>query len=253
MQKFQVQPNEQAKEAPYVEKNLKATREAYGIDDSQVTEYPGTAQTEDQTKLRDDVSDAASIRIMDPNIVSPTFQQLQQIRNYYAFPTNLDVDRYTKDGKDQDTVIGLRELNYDGIPKRNWINDHFRYTHGYGVVAAEGTSADAGGRPAFTESDLPSKGDLGSYEQRVYYGERTTTYSIVGGPQKEIDYSDDSGEKTYSYKGDSGVDLENPVNRAAYAVAFSEPQILYSGAIGEVRGSCTTARPRSASRRSPRG
>ncbi|WP_255311113.1 UPF0182 family membrane protein [Streptomyces viridosporus] len=233
VQKFQVQPNEQAKEAPYVEKNLKATREAYGIGDSKVTDYPGTVQTEDKTKLRKDVADAASIRIMDPNIVSPTFQQLQQIRNYYAFPTNLDVDRYSKDGKEQDTVIGLRELNYNGIPKRNWINDHFRYTHGYGVVAAEGTSADSGGRPVFTESDLPSKGDLGTYEQRVYYGERTTTYSIVGGPQKEIDYSDDSGEKTYSYQGDSGVNLANPINRAAYAVAFSEPQILYSGAIGD--------------------
>ncbi|MFE9920826.1 UPF0182 family protein [Streptomyces sp. NPDC005774] len=234
VQKFQVQPNEQAKEAPYVEKNLKATREAYGIDDAQVDEYPGTSQTEDKTKLRDDVSKTASIRIMDPNIVSPTFQQLQQIRNYYAFPTNLDVDRYPdpKTGAEQDTVIGLREINLNGIPKRNWINDHFRYTHGYGAVAAKGTSADDG-RPVFTESDLPSKGDLGTYEQRVYYGERTTTYSIVGGPQKEIDYSDDSGEKTTSYKGDSGVNLANPINRAAYAAAFSEPQILYSGAIGE--------------------
>ncbi|WP_424871836.1 UPF0182 family protein [Streptomyces sp. SAI-229] len=233
VQKFQVQPNEQAKEAPYVEKNLKATREAYGIDDSKVTDYPGTSQTEDKTQLRDDVTDTASIRIMDPNIVSPTFQQLQQIRNYYAFPTNLDVDRYPIDGQEQDTVIGLRELNLNGIPKRNWINDHFRYTHGYGVVAAEGTSVDSGGRPNFMESDLPSQGELPEYEQRVYYGERTTTYSIVGGPQKEIDYSDDSGEKTYSYRGDSGVNLENPINRAAYAVAFSEPQILYSGAIGE--------------------
>lgn len=234
VQKFQVQPNEQAKEAPYVEKNLKATREAYGIDDAQVDEYPGTSQTKDKTKLRDQVSGTASIRIMDPNIVSPTFQQLQQIRNYYAFPTNLDVDRYPdpKTGTEQDTVIGLREINLNGIPKRNWINDHFRYTHGYGAVAAKGTSADDG-RPVFTESDLPSKGDLGTYEQRVYYGERTTTYSIVGGPQKEIDYSDDSGEKTTSYKGDSGVNLANPINRAAYAAAFSEPQILYSGAIGE--------------------
>ncbi|MFI8302062.1 UPF0182 family protein [Streptomyces sp. NPDC085927] len=234
VQKFQVQPNEQAKEAPYVEKNLKATRDAYGIDDAQVDEYPGTSQTKDKTKLRDQVSETASIRIMDPNIVSPTFQQLQQIRNYYAFPTNLDVDRYPdpKTGAEQDTVIGLREINLNGIPKRNWINDHFRYTHGYGAVAAKGTSSDDG-RPVFTEYDLPSKGDLGTYEQRVYYGERTTTYSIVGGPQKEIDYSDDSGEKTTSYKGDSGVNLANPINRAAYAAAFSEPQILYSGAIGE--------------------
>ncbi|MGV9569869.1 UPF0182 family protein [Streptomyces nigra] len=164
VQKFQVQPNEQAKEAPYVEKNLKATRDAYGIDGTQVTEYPGTSETEDKTKLRDDVGSTASIRIMDPNIVSPTFQQLQQIRNYYAFPTNLDVDRYSKDGKDQDTVIGLREINLNGIPKRNWINDHFRYTHGYGAVAAEGTNADSQGRPDFTESDLPSKGDLGRTE-----------------------------------------------------------------------------------------
>ncbi|MDI5910343.1 MULTISPECIES: UPF0182 family protein [Streptomyces] len=236
VQKFQVQPNEQAKEAPYVEKNLKATREAYGIDDASVKEYDGKSTTTDKTKLRDDVDATASIRVVDPNVVSPTFQQLQQMRNYYAFPTNLDVDRYSKDGKnagDQDTVIGLRELNLAGIPKNNWINDHFRYTHGYGVVAAKGTEADAEGRPVFTESNLPSQGDLGTYQQRVYYGEKTTEYSIVGGPQKEIDYSDDNGEKTYSYKDKSGVNLSNPVNRAAYAVAFSEPQILYSGAIGE--------------------
>jgi uncharacterized membrane protein (UPF0182 family) len=233
VQKFQVQPNEQAKEAPYVEKNLEATREAYGIDGAEVTEYAGRSDTEDKSKLRKDADGAASIRLLDPNVVSPTFQQLQQVRNYYAFPSNLDVDRYSKDGKDQDTVIGLRELNLQGIPKNNWINDHFRYTHGYGVVAAKGTTADAEGRPEFTEYDLPSKGNLGEYQQRVYYGEKTTQYSIVGGPQKEIDYSDDSGEKTTSYKGDSGVNLSSPVNRAAYAVAFSEPQILYSGAIGE--------------------
>ncbi|MEU9911451.1 UPF0182 family protein [Streptomyces sp. NPDC051001] len=233
VQKFQVQPNEQAKEAPYVNKNLKATREAYGIDDADVSEYAGTSTTTDKTKLRDDVDNTASIRVVDPNIVSPTFQQLQQMRNYYAFPINLDVDRYTKDGKDQDTVIGLRELNLAGIPKNNWINDHFRYTHGYGVVAAKGTAADSEGRPVFTESDLPSQGDLGTYQQRVYYGEKTTEYSIVGGPQKEIDYSDDNGEKTFSYTGKSGVNLSNPVNRAAYAVAFNEPQIMYSGAIGE--------------------
>jgi uncharacterized membrane protein (UPF0182 family) len=234
VQKFQVQPNEQAKEAPYVEKNLSATRQAYGIDGTEVEEYAGVSETTDKAKLRKDADTTASIRMLDPNIVSPTFQQLQQMRNYYAFPTNLDVDRYSnEDGAEQDTVIGLRELNLAGIPKNNWINDHFRYTHGYGVVAAKGTEATSGGRPVFTESDLPSKGDLGKYQQRVYYGEKTTQYSIVGGPQKEIDYSDDSGEKTTSYKGNSGINLSSPVNRAAYAVAFNEPQILYSGAIGE--------------------
>ncbi|WP_051722841.1 UPF0182 family protein [Streptomyces albus] len=236
VQKFQVEPNEQAKEAPYIKKNIDATRDAYGIDDAKVSDYEGKVSVDEgeSAKLREEAESTASLRLLDPNVVSPTFQQLQQVRGYYGFPDTLDVDRYKDgDGKEQDTVIGLRELNINGIPERNWINDHFKYTHGYGAVAAKGTSTTRGGAPDFTESDLPSKGEFDKYQQRVYYGEKMEQYSIVGGPQKELDYSDDSGEKLYSYTGDSGVDLSGPVNRAAYAAAFSEPQILYSGAIGE--------------------
>ncbi|MCB5183124.1 UPF0182 family membrane protein [Streptomyces antimicrobicus] len=232
VQKFQVQPNEQAKESPYVEKNIAATRDAYGIAGTEVKDYPGVPDPKaDKNQLRQAADTTASVRLLDPNIVSPAFQQLQQVKGYYAFPSTLAVDRYNG----QDTVIGLRELNIGGIPKNNWINDHFRYTHGYGVVAAKGTTAAADGSPDFTQSDLPSKGQFGTdFEQRIYYGEQTKQYSIVGGPQKELDYSDDkAGEKETTYEGKSGVNLDNPVNRAAYALAFSEPQILYSGAIGD--------------------
>ncbi|MFC5718763.1 UPF0182 family protein [Streptomyces gamaensis] len=233
VQKFQVQPNEQAKEAPYIKKNITATREAYGIDDADVKDYAGTSTTDDKNTLRAETDATTSLRLLDPNIVSPTFQQRQQVRDYYQFPSTLDVDRYKVDGKEQDTVIGLRELNLKGIPERNWINDHFKYTHGYGAITASGTSITSEGEPQFTNGELPTKGILGSYEQRVYYGEKTTQYSIVGGPQQEVDYSENGGEKAYSYEGKSGVSLSNPVNRAAYAVAFGEPQILYSGAIGD--------------------
>ncbi len=233
VQKFQVQPNEQAKETPYIEKNIKATRDAYDINDSEVTDYSGTSKV-GKEQLRAAADNTASTRLLDPNVVSPTFQQKQQVRGYYQFPATLDVDRYKqKGGKEQDTVVGLREINTDGIPEKNWINEHFKYTHGYGMVAAKGTTVDKDGAPAFTEQDLPPKGNLGKYEGRVYYGEKTNQYSIVGGPQKELDYADDKGEKTYTYAGKSGVNLASPVNRAAYAVSFNEPQILYSGAIGE--------------------
>ncbi|MFB6428743.1 UPF0182 family protein [Streptomyces microflavus] len=235
VQKFQVQPNEQAKEAPFIQKNIDATRDAYDIADAEMEDYSGQATTGDDTKLRAAANTAASYRVMDPNVVSPAFQQLQQRRNYYQFPKTLDVDRYKgADGKEQDTVIGLRELNIQGLPKRNWINDHFTYTHGYGAIAARGTTTGTNptGSPDFTESGLPSTGEFGKYEQRIYYGEKTEQYSIVGGPQKELDYEED-GEKTTSYKGDSGVSLSNTFNRAAYAVSFSEPQIMYSGAIGD--------------------
>ncbi|MCX4819256.1 UPF0182 family protein [Streptomyces sp. NBC_01142] len=239
VQKFQVQPNEQAKEAPYIKKNIEATRHAYGIDKADPQDYSGKGDPKRKAQQREDANSAASYRLVDSNVVSPAFQQLQQERKYYQFPATLDVDRYTgPDGKAQDTVIGLRELNITGIPKHNWINDHFTYTHGYGAIAAKGTNTvtdpDKGtvGSPDFTESGLPTTGQLGKYEQRIYYGEKTDQYSIVGGPQKELDY-EKNGEETTSYQGKSGVNLSNPLNRAAYAVAFSEPQILYSGAIGE--------------------
>ncbi|MFF8287946.1 UPF0182 family protein [Streptomyces sp. NPDC016309] len=228
VQKFQVQPNEQAKEAPYIEKNIDATRKAYDIDQTKPENYSGKSTVKAKDKLRADADSAASYRLVDPNIVSPTFQQLEQRRKYYQFPTTLDVDRY----QGKDTVIGLRELNIRGIPKRNWINDHFTYTHGYGAIMATGTATDANGSPVFTESGLPTSGQTPKYEQRIYYGEKTEQYSIVGGPQKELDY-EENGEKTTSYQGKSGVNLGNAFNRAAYAVAFSEPQILYSGAIGD--------------------
>ncbi|MCF6523462.1 UPF0182 family protein [Streptomyces sp. JJ36] len=233
VQKFQVEPNEQAKETPYIKKNIEATREAYKIDDSRVTDYRGTSDT-GNAQLREAADSTASYRLLDPNVVSPTFQQKQQVRGYYQFPATLDVDRYTgEDGSEQDTVVGLREINTNGIPKKGWINEHFKYTHGYGMVAAKGTAVDKDGEPVFTEKNLPPKGELGEYQPRVYYGEKTTQYSIVGGPQKELDYADDNGEKTYTYTGDSGISLSNVVNRAAYAVSFNEPRILYSGAIGE--------------------
>ena len=237
VQKFQVQPNEQAKEAPYIEKNIKATREAYGIDGRRghastrarpATDGRSRRCATTPTRRR---ASGCSTRTWSRRPSSSSSRCVK----YYAFPTTLDVDRYkVKDGAEQDTVIGLRELNLAGIPKRNWINDHFKYTHGYGVVAAKGTEADRGRRP-----DVHRVGPAvqGAARRRTSSGSTTArrprTYSIVGGPQKEIDYSDDSGEKTYSYRGKSGVNLSNPVNRAAYAVAFGEPQILYSGAIGE--------------------
>jgi uncharacterized membrane protein (UPF0182 family) len=258
-----VQPNEAAKEAPYIQKNIDATRAAYGIADTKVAAYPGKAAgkaagktggktgagaagsaagSPAATTLRADADSSASVRVLDPNVVSPTFQQLQQSSGYYQFPSTLDVDHYSSGGTEQDTVVGVRELNVSGIPENNWINDHFKYTHGYGVVAAkstevtEATDTTDGGSPVFTEQDLPAGGDLGGaddYEQRIYFGEQTKQYSIVGGPTAELDYADKGKEKTTTYDGTDGVSLSDPLTRAAYAVSFGEPKILYSGAIGK--------------------
>ena len=96
-------------------------------------------------------------------------------------------------------MVGVRELNIDGIPENNWINDHFKYTHGYGMVAAKGTTVtggdDQGRRPVTSPSRAcRPTGDLGAYQPRIYFGEQTKQYSIVDGPTKELDYTDTSGE-----------------------------------------------------------
>ncbi|MFJ1704363.1 UPF0182 family protein [Kitasatospora sp. NPDC088346] len=229
VQQFQVKPNEQAKETPYIQKNIDATRQAYGIADSQTQQYDPKGTTSADA-LKPDAQTIADIRLLDPNVVAPTFQQNEALRKYYAFPRTLDVDRYGS----QDTVVGVRELDLGGVQQRNWINDHFKYTHGYGLVAAKGNQVDGLGNPVYTESSLPTTGTLGDYQQRVYYGEKTSTYSIVGGTNEEIDYTSESGAaQTYKYTGGSGVSLDNPLTRAAFAVKFAEPQILYSGAIAD--------------------
>ncbi|WP_327288852.1 UPF0182 family membrane protein [Streptomyces sp. NBC_01198] len=241
VQKFQVLPNEAAKEAPFVQKNIDATRAAFGLTRTEVSAYPGkpavaaagtpaAAGHPAATSLRADADSSASLRVLDPNVVSPTFQQLQQSSDYYQFPSTLDVGHDAAGGEDQDTVVGLRELNVDGIPKNNWINDHFKYTHGFGVVAAKGTEVTSEGAPDFTEQGLP--GAAGA-QQRIYFGEQTKQYSIVGGPTPELDYADKGHETTTHYTGKDGVSLGNPLTRAAYAVSFGEPKILYSGAIGK--------------------
>jgi uncharacterized membrane protein (UPF0182 family) len=142
---------------------------------------------------------------MDPNVLSSTFRQLQQIRPYYAFNESLDIDRYKVDGQTRDMVVSVRELNIEGNPNRNWINDHLVYTHGFGFVGAYGNAQDVDGKPVFSSGDIPSKGVLGDYQPRIYFGENNPEYSIIGAPKGgepvEFDYPDDgspNGQKLYT-------------------------------------------------------
>ncbi|GMA32114.1 UPF0182 family membrane protein [Litorihabitans aurantiacus] len=237
VQRFQVVPNQQSLERPFIQRNIDATLAAYGLQDVETIDYAATT-TAEAGALREDAEATASIRLMDPTIVSPTFRQLQQIRQYYSFPQDLSVDRYDLDGSGttSDTVISVRELNLDGLAagQRNWTNDHTVYTHGFGVVAAYGNSPGAGGQPEFLEGGIPSSGELGDYEPRIYFGKESPEYSIVGAPEGtdpwEVDYPSDEeeGEVLSTYTGDGGPVISNPLLRAFYALRFGSQEILFS-------------------------
>ena len=237
IQQFQVKPSESSKEAPYIERNIKATRAAYDLNGVEIQDYNATLSTS-AGQLAKDAATIANIRLMDPNVISATFRQLQQIKPYYTFPQSLDIDRYTIDGVSRDAVVAVRELNIDGNPSRNWINDHLVYTHGFGYVAAYANTVDADGKPSFAVGDLPPTKGLGEFQPRIYFGENVPDYSIIGGKKTEspveFDYPDDSsanGQKNYTYTGTGGVAVGSTINKLLFAIKYQEQRILLSNLI----------------------
>lgn len=241
VQRFQVTPNAQDFEEEYIQRNIDATQSAYGIDDVQTESYNASTEAE-AGALREDADTTASIRLLDPEIVSPSFSQLQQNKQYYKFSESLSVDRYTIDEESRDTVIAVRELNQDGLgaDQRNWVNDHTVYTHGFGVVAAYGNQIGPDGRPAFYEGSIPSTGaftDAGGYEPRIYFSPEAPEYSIVGAPEGtdpwELDYPvDDAGgqvNNTFPTQDlAAGPSVGSFLNKTLYALKFGSEQILFS-------------------------
>jgi uncharacterized membrane protein (UPF0182 family) len=237
IQQFQVKPSESSKEAPFIQRNIDATRAAYGIDKVDVQDYDAALTTTSKQLARDSAN-INNIRLMDPSVLSATFRQLQQIKPYYAFAESLDVGRYQINGVSRDAVVAVRELNIEGNPSRNWINDHLVYTHGFGFVAAFGNTVDSDGKPSFIVGDIPPTAGLGEFEPRIYFGENSPEYSIIGGVATgapvEFDYPDDSsstGQKNYTYTGKGGVPIGNFLNKLLFAVAYQEQRILLSNLI----------------------
>ncbi|MFG1817376.1 UPF0182 family protein [Kribbella sp. NPDC049174] len=239
LQQLRVRPSEPVREAPYITKNIEATRQAYGLEGTQVINYPAKS-TATPSDLAEDAEVLPGIRLIDPSVVGPTFEQLQQVRGFYSFPTDLDVDRYKIGDKVNDTVIAVREVQVDRLPagQRNWNNDHTVYTHGYGVVAANGNQRAADGTPVWSEKDLPPTGQLGKYEPRIYFGEQSPDYSIVGGPKGgqavELDTPEgtNGGDPTLNtYAGKGGVPVGTFFNRLLYATKMRDANILLSSRV----------------------
>ena len=237
VQQFQVKPSESSKEAPYIQRNIDSTRDAFGLAAVEMKDYQATLST-NSGQLASDAATIANIRLMDPNVLSATFRQLQQIKPYYTFPESLDVDRYKVNGVQRDAVVAVRELNIDGNPSRNWINDHLVYTHGFGFVSAFGNTVDADGKPSFLVGDLPPTTGLGKFEPRIYFGENVPDYSIIGGPKTdtpvEFDYPDDAsanGQKNYTYTGKGGVPMGGLLNKLLFAIQYQEQRIVLSSLI----------------------
>lgn len=258
VQRFQVRPNEQAREATFIDRHLRATKAAYGIANLEKSEY--RAQTEATPEaLRADADTIPGIRLIDPALLSDTFRQQEQVRPYYSFPDSLDVDRYTVGGTERrDSVVAVRELDLEEAPagQRNWVNDHIVYTHGFGMIAAYGNDRTTDGLPVFFQEGFARQFNGEDYQPRIYFGEKSPPYSIVGAPQgtapQEFDSpdgvaaatDDGQGGSLYTYTGDGGVRVGSLMNRLLYAIKFRDQNILLSDSVNSDSTILYDRRPR---------
>ena len=235
IQRYTVKPVENRKEAPYIQRNITGTRAAYGL--TNVTSVPFAANNQLTASTVEANSDTVrNVRLWDPypQITPATFSQLQSIRGYYQF-IDTDVDRFPLTAGETQTLLSVRELNQASLPGgKSWVNEHLQYTHGYGAVLAPANAVTPSGTPVFDISNIPMSETDGAPKittPQVYFGEQTPNFSVVDTQQSELDYDTATTPVTSHYAGKGGVGVGSLVRRAAFALRFSDLNILISGNI----------------------
>jgi uncharacterized membrane protein (UPF0182 family) len=245
IQRVRVEPQESARESEYIGNNILATRDALGLDNVEVQEFPYNSYDSDPAQAADAVQENEAslrqVRLLDPKVVLPTYQNVQSARGYYRF-NELDVDRYrivTPSGEVAETevVLGNRDLNLGDLPQKSWEGQHIAYTHGYGAALSAANATTLNGQPDFLLRDVPvNESDrlqpsIPDVERpQLYFGEGLSNYAIVGTNREEVDYLDESGETVpYQYQGSGGVEINSWIRQAAFFLRFNfEWNLLFS-------------------------
>ncbi len=231
-QKLVVAPNELVKETPYIQHNIAATREAYGIDQVEEREIGGDKPLTTKDIANNNLT-IKNVRLWDRAPLLSTFSQLQEIRTYYEF-ASIDNDRYTINGEIRQIMLSPRELSSESLPNRNWINERLTFTHGYGIAAGPVNQVTSEGLPVLFVKDLPPKSDvkeLSVTRPEIYYGELVNDYVFVKTKSKEFDYPKGE-ENVYSvYEGKGGVEINSLTKRLLYAIHFRSLKLFLSNDI----------------------
>ena len=229
-QRFFVKPSELQLEAPYIQRNIALTREAYNLRQITVKPFPAEQGLTFQS-LEDNRGTIDNIRLWDWQPLMDTYAQLQEIRTYYQF-LDVDVDRYQIDGAYQQVMLAARELAPSLLPAnaQTWVNLHLLFTHGNGVVMSPVTEKSAEGLPIFYLKDIPpvASGGPAITEPRIYFGQATDGYVIVKGSTPEFDYPKGKDNVYANYDGADGIAIGGAAWRSLFAWQFDDVNILLS-------------------------
>ena len=226
-QRFMVQPNELARETPYLQNNIGFTRKAYGLDVIQETSYPALSDLTSEMIARNEDT-IQNVRLWDWRPLLQMYQQAQEIRLYYQF-YQADVGRYhLPDGYHQ-VILSTRELSAE-LPAQaqTWVNQKLQFTHGYGLVMSFVSKAIGGGFPQYVIENIPPESAYGlSINQpSIYYGEMMPGYRIVATGIKEFDYPKGNQNVYTSYRGTGGIPLDSLWKRLLFTWTQSDINIL---------------------------
>ncbi len=233
VQKFRVEPNELARERPYIKRNIDATREAWNLDGvrAQRFDYKTDLDREDLAANAGTIDNA---RLWDVGELLANYRQQQAFGTFYRF-ADVDVDRYRIGGNRTQVMIAARELNRDDLPNQSWVARHLTYTHGYGMALSPSNAVDPGGQPAYVLSDIPpdtKEPSLRLERPEIYYGEAIGGFSLVDGRTPEFDYPRKGrGDATHRYEGKGGVELSSWLRRFSFALRFGDFNTMISGQV----------------------
>ena len=227
VQRFQVAPAELARETPFIERNIEATRTALDMADVEETNFDYEGVITDEM-VEENPGNLENARLLDPTIIQPTIQDIQVEREYYTF-RDVDVDRYEIEDEQTPVVISSRELNLAGVTGPTWEKLHLVFTHGYAASIAPANQVNDRGQPNFLIDGIPPRViDLPPLEQpEIYHGEDMEGYSMVNTKQTELSTDDVPA----AYEGTAGVQVSSIVRRAAFALRFGQIEPLISDSI----------------------
>jgi uncharacterized membrane protein (UPF0182 family) len=226
VQQFQVQPSELAKELPYLKSNIEMTRQAFNLTSIDAQPFPGDPEPKAGVVERNPQT-FDSIRLWDTRPLLSTYNQIQTIRLYYDF-NNVDVDRYTIDGKYRQVMLSARELAPSKLSDQaqTWQTQRLQFTHGYGIAMSPVNEVTTEGLPNLFVKDVPVAGSIPIQRPEIYYGESKPGYVIVDTTAQEFDYPQGNQNVYDTYAGQSGVVLDSLVKKVAFAVADQDPNLL---------------------------
>ena len=231
LQRMVVKPNEQARELPYIQNNIEATRKAFALDGVEERQISGEARL---TRVDIDRNTATlqNVRLWDHQPLLDTFSQLQEIRTYYDFAA-IDNDRYMINGALRQVMLSGREINAGSLPNRTWMNEHLTFTHGYGLTLGPVNQVTSQGLPVLFIRDLPpvTSAGLSVSEPSIYFGELSNDYVIVRTNISEFHYPKEGVEETTRYAGRGGVPIGTLLRKLLFALRFASYDIILSDAI----------------------